>query len=69
MTDNLETTLETLIDRHGLANVVEMLAIVCELKAEHLCSNWQDEQSAQWWHARANILDTLAAKPFMRDAS
>lgn len=50
----MNNTLETLIDRNGLAAVLSALSQICSDKAEHLRSNWQDEASAKEWdkHSR-----------------
>lgn len=55
-------TLESLVDRAGLANVVECLAIVCEDKAEHIRANWQDTRSANGWARASNALDKAAER-------
>lgn len=34
--------MEQLIDVYGLSKVVEALAQVCDLKEEHIRTNWQD---------------------------
>lgn len=60
--------LEAMVDKVGMANVLYALARISQMKAEHLESNWQDRQSAQWWEARANKIGALAAKPFMSDS-
>ena len=43
--------LEDLVDRYTLADVLEALTEVCELKADHLRSNWQDSNGAKVWSA------------------
>lgn len=60
MSDNLETELEALIDKHGLTLVVSTLGVVCADKAEHLRSNWQDKVSAKVWEADFKTLDKAA---------
>jgi hypothetical protein len=37
---DLELELETLVDRHGLATVLNALQGVCRLKANHIRENW-----------------------------
>lgn len=59
--------LEAMVDKVGMANVLYALAHISAAKADHLETNWQDRSGAQWWTARANKLNTLAAKPFMHD--
>jgi len=41
--------LESIVDEHGLAQTIEMLAEICNLKADHIRSNWQDESLACLW--------------------
>lgn len=60
--------LEGMVNRHGTAGVLSMLAEICRLKADHITENWQDFSTAQWWDARATAFEKLEAKPFMKDA-
>lgn len=57
-----QTELEALVDRAGLGNVVECLAIICEAKAEHIRENWQDARSASVWERCARAIDRCAAR-------
>jgi hypothetical protein len=41
--------LEKLVDKHGVENVVEMLADICWGKVDHIQVNWQDEVLAKYW--------------------
>lgn len=45
--------LEHLIDRLGLYRVTELIGEICGEKAEHLRSNWQDEEAAKHWDKAA----------------
>lgn len=65
--DDIETTLEALIDRHGLTHVVNTLAVICTEKAEHLRHNWQDSTTAKAWDADGRTLDK-AARAICSDA-
>jgi hypothetical protein len=51
-------TMETLIDRHGLDNVLDIISEVCYLKAEHLRTNWQDEVSAEYWNKMGQLVSS-----------
>lgn len=62
MTTDATTELETLVDRYGLANLVEMLAIVCEEKADHIRANWQDRITANAWAAASREFDRCAPR-------
>lgn len=61
--------LESLVDAHGLANILQDLATVCHGKAEHLASNWQDENSAQYWTKAGNAIANLALRPAISDVT
>jgi hypothetical protein len=54
--------LEQIVDRVGLKNVIETLAIICDLKADHILSNWQDSSTASAWQRNTKVLDTAAAR-------
>lgn len=41
--------LEAMIDESGLGDVLDALAEICEEKAEHVESNWQDRSLARLW--------------------
>jgi hypothetical protein len=53
----LNDALEQLIDTHTLGTVVEALAEVARLKAEHIASAWQDPSYARHWDRAARELD------------
>jgi hypothetical protein len=50
---NLSDTLEELIDKHGITTVLEAIETVCDAKADHLDSVWQDRQYAKLWRKLA----------------
>ena len=52
--------LETMVDKVGLRNVVYALAHICDAKAEHIRTNWQDHALAKKWENDAVKLDQLA---------
>lgn len=41
--------LESLIDKHGLSQVLTAIEDICNGKAEHIESNWQDSATARAW--------------------
>jgi hypothetical protein len=59
--------LEHLIDQNSLQCVLNTLADVCNEKAEHLQSNWQDTFTANLWTSRANAISKVADRPLMSD--
>lgn len=58
--------LEQLVDRYGLATVLECLAQMCYGKAEHLESNWQE--SGKSWEQAGAVLDTAAGRKAIQNA-
>lgn len=51
--------LEFLVDRHGLAFVVEQLARIASDKADHIRSSYDDEPLAKSWEQDANELGRI----------
>ena len=47
--DNLDATIEALIDKHTLYMVLDSLSRVAWEKGQHLRENWQDTVSAKRW--------------------
>lgn len=41
--------IEALVDKGTVGGVLSLLAEVCSAKADHIRSNWQDEQTASVW--------------------
>jgi hypothetical protein len=52
--------LEPIVDRHGIAGVLEALALVAQLKAEHITTNWNDRGLARSWKQLATRIARLA---------
>jgi hypothetical protein len=65
MTEKDELALEILIDKHGLSSVVDALARVCVLKAEHVEENWQDEKLGMYWRRAARTISGAALSPHL----
>lgn len=57
ITHDVEDQLERLVDRHGLAAVLDSIQELCLAKAIHLRSAWQDEQSASVWEVERKRLE------------
>jgi hypothetical protein len=53
------TELELMVDKHSLGGVLQMLAEICNEKASHLESNWQDRETAKVWQRDAAKIDKL----------
>jgi hypothetical protein len=57
VTDTLTDALESLVDQFTLRTVLERLADVCDAKADHVQSAWQDSALAGCWaKARYNVM-------------
>ena len=52
--------IEPIVDSSSLADVLFALARMCNEKAEHLESNWQDAITARVWDRAARKIDRLA---------
>jgi len=58
--------LEDMIDTYGLEAVLDALGEICDEKAEHIRSNWQDSVTARPWNLIAARLwrETARAHSF-----
>lgn len=54
--------MEQLIDRVGLHRVVCLLETICQEKAQHIESNWQDRHSANRYRKVAKNLEMCAER-------
>ena len=48
--------LEAMIDNNSLGGVLDLIAEVCSAKADHILTNWQDEDTADQWDRYAAAL-------------
>lgn len=55
-------TLEAYIDRFGMSALVAAIVTVCDDKAAHVESNWQDGAMAKAWRRIGNSFAALATK-------
>ena len=53
-----EDTLEAMIDKYTLSEVIDFLVCICAKKASHLLENWGDEIQAGDWSRAAHALLT-----------
>lgn len=58
----LAEQLEQLIDKYSIADVLAVIGDICEVKAEHVLVNWQDEGIALKWQAIAEALSAIDAR-------
>jgi hypothetical protein len=50
-------SIEALVDKHGLAHMLDALGVIAQDKAAHIVENWQDRPTASLWsRAAARIL-------------
>ena len=61
MMAEIQETLETLIDGSSVETVLDQLAETCFLKADHLRTNWQDENMAKAWEKLARRIGKINA--------
>jgi len=54
--------IETLVDKIGASGVLDVLAVVCWSKAQHIEENWQDKETAKTWGRDANKVYSLSCK-------
>lgn len=50
---------ERIIDQRGVAEILEMISVVCKLKSEFISSNWQDKELAQEWEEVGRLVRRL----------
>ena len=62
MNQELQDSLEKLIDKHSLSEVLEAMSHICWEKAGHLEANWQDKVSADVWRKTGDRLQTQVGK-------
>ncbi len=59
-----QALLEKFVDSVGLDTILEDLADICRLKANHIESNWQDKDLANEWDLAANNIDDARKASF-----
>jgi hypothetical protein len=60
ITESDRNRLETeFVDNFGIGNTKDMLVDICYAKAEHIRTNWQDNDLAKQWERVAKQLDKL----------
>ena len=62
MPEDQKVDLENIIDSNTLEDVIHALTEICYGKAEHLRSNWQDNDAAKQWELAAKRLDKALTK-------
>ena len=54
MNSEMLETIENIIDRVGVDELIEMLEMICNEKADHLRVNLRDPQSAKSWEKQGD---------------
>lgn len=65
----LSEVIEKHIDRIGLPQMLELIAIICDEKAEHIAANYGADTLIGAWERTAKDLDAIAAKAKARGAT
>lgn len=66
---HVQDSLEELVDGLGLCDTLHLLAQVCSEKADHLRSNWQDENAAKVWDSAGATLKNVTQRLDIRGVS
>ena len=53
------SALEGLVQELTLAAILEMLERICHKKAEHLRTDWKDEETAKLWDKAARQIENI----------
>lgn len=67
--NKITTKLEDFIDHAGLMNILEIIDIICQEKAEHISLNWQDNTTAKAWKQAGNAIGKLAVSQKITEVS
>ena len=59
MRDIDKEEIETIIDRVGMLCFINTVVDICEEKADHIRSNWQDKHLAKVWERKAKVLNDV----------
>ena len=60
--EQLRQELETYMDLHGSDAAIDLLVSICDSKADHLRTNWQDEGGARLWEKLGRALHAAGFK-------
>ena len=53
--------LEKLIDETSLAKVLAEIGEICQAKADHVSSNWQDRNLSRAWREAGDFVDAMSS--------
>lgn len=63
MDTQLSSAVEQHIDQYGLESILEIVAIICHEKSDHIRANWQDEKLARAWEKNGDRIDRVRVTP------
>ena len=58
--EELVAELEVMVDRRGLATVLDALSFLADLKRDHIMESWQDRTLAASWSRLARQIEKAA---------
>lgn len=58
--NRIKDQLEATIDKMGVDSVLSLVETICDEKAEHIESNWQDKTLARHWSQLARAVERSA---------
>lgn len=61
--------MERLVDQIYLDQTLEMLAMICDEKAQHIRENWQDDDLADAWQRAGDRIGECALHEDIQDVS
>jgi len=62
-------TLESLVDRYGVSNVLDHIGQICRFKNYHILETWDDKPLARRWVAAATAVEKCAMNSKVRKVS
>lgn len=62
MQDDFEFKVEEMIDNVGLSEMLRVVSRICDGKADHLRSNWQDDKAAVLYGRWARQIEQMAER-------
>lgn len=66
---NIDSTVEHLIDQHGVQQVLSVMSIIAAEKAEHIMASYGDRALARKWVQAANRLAHCSMSQAVRTIS
>lgn len=61
-TTEMKSQLEQMIDSCSLSGLLELIANVCDEKAEHIMESYSDRNEAKKWNVGASLVSSITDK-------